>query len=98
MSDPNKWKADEVEQRASLARLSKLQTMAHARGCKLYMDGPLDDDTDFSKGLDAPEDDVYLLFVGDYPEPVEFDDLDEVEFDLNSRPFVKRRTRARGAA
>jgi hypothetical protein len=34
---------------------------------------------------------VYWLFVYDYKDQVEFDDMDEVEFDLNSRPVVKAR-------
>ena len=40
---------------------------------------------------EAAEGDDYLLFVLDYPEPIEFDDLDEVEFDILSRPVVTRR-------
>ena len=80
------WAADEAEQRALQTRFRKLQRMALERGCRLW-EGPLEYDDD----EEEHEGDDYLLFVSDYPEPIEFDDLDEVEFDILSRPVVTRR-------
>jgi hypothetical protein len=66
----------------STKRLKRLQRMATARGCdlvELY-------DCDAVASWD--EDRLwYELDVG-YPEPVRFDDMDEVEADLNSRKVM----------
>jgi hypothetical protein len=68
-------------------RVKRLQRMAEARGCELH--------EVYDYAAPWAEDKLdYLLYVPDpngdrYPEPVEFDDMDEVEADLNSRPVVE---------
>jgi hypothetical protein len=52
------------------------------RGCELH---------ELHDGYDDANETIliYWLFVADYKDPVVFDDLDEVEIDLKSRPVVK---------
>jgi hypothetical protein len=88
------WDRDAAEQRAAEKPLKSLQAMAKRRGCELHC---LHDDTLPNGGYDDETGDaiiVYWLFVpmpsgGVYPDQVVFDDVDEIEFDLNSRPVVR---------
>jgi hypothetical protein len=70
-------------------RLERLQEMAIARGCRL------EELYDYERECTFDEDPLdYWLYVpnayGDlYAEPVEFNDMDEVEADLNSRPLFE---------
>jgi hypothetical protein len=87
------WEQSAAEQRAAEKRLKRLKAMAKRRGCELYQlhddeAGPENDGYDESGDAII----VWWLYVpmangtGVYPEPVTFDDLDEVEYDLNARP------------
>ena len=67
-------------------RLKNLQKLARRRGCEQH---ELTSERFFDPEAGQIEI-IYWLFVLDYKDPVEFDDLDDVEFDLNSRPVVKR--------
>jgi hypothetical protein len=63
-------------------RNEKLYAMARRRGCyftEVVRENGAGDEYEF----------VYLLYVLNYPEPIEFDDIDEAEFDIRSRPVVK---------
>jgi hypothetical protein len=65
-------------------RLKNLQKMALRRACELHeLTSERVHDEDGELEL------VYWLFIDGYLEPVEFDDMDEVEFDLKSRPVAK---------
>jgi hypothetical protein len=69
-----------------MSRLKSLQTMARRRGYELH--------EVTSERMHDPETNEleleYWLFLLDYKDPVVFDDLDEVEFDLKSRSSVER--------
>lgn len=79
------WDRDAAEQRAAEMRLKRLKAMAGRRGCYL----------DACENMEADEDEsVYLLYVLHYPDPVEFENMDEVEADLNSRPVISAARRS----
>jgi hypothetical protein len=81
---------------ALMPKLAKLdgpdaRALAKARGCELHELYDYEREISVDSFDDSPL--YYWLYVpdvngGHYPDPVRFDDMDEVELDLNSRPVV----------